>query len=177
MIVLRRFSLLIAALMLSACAATVQRSGNETKLAVPEASAKKLVMEVTGKTEWASDAKWGYLRDEWQNSMAWAANNAKIGYAYKAEGTAPASDAATLVKIKVNDFRFVSTAARWTVGVFSGNAFIDVDVSFVDLASGRELGSRKYGSSSSFIQGVAAPMTERQLEAICTEIVKDLTQR
>jgi hypothetical protein len=175
---LKRLFLLSAVVALAGCAATVQRGANEAKLVVPEASSKKVVMEISGKTEWASDAKWGYLRDEWQNSMNWAANNAKIAYAYRAPGAAPAAaEAATLVKIKVNDFRFVSTAARWGLGIFSGNAFVDADVSFVDLQTGRELGTRKYSSASSALQGVFAPMTERQLEVINTEIVKEVTQR
>jgi hypothetical protein len=174
----KRLLLLGMVVSLVGCAATVQRGANEAKLVVPEASSKKVVMEITGKPEWAADAKWGYMRDEWQNSMSWAANNAKIGYAYRAADAAPAAaEPATLVRIKVNDYRFVSTAARWGLGIFSGNAFVDADVSFVDVQTGRELGTRKYNTASSALQGVFAPMTERQLEAINTEIVKEVTQR
>jgi hypothetical protein len=178
MTVLKRLFLLGMVASLMGCAATVQRGANEAKLVVPELSSKRVVMEIVGKPEWAADTKWGYMRDEWQNSMSWAANNAKIAYSYRAPDAALAvAEPATLVRIKVNDFRFVSTAARWGLGIFSGNAFVDADVSFVDLQTGRELGTRKYSSSSSALQGVFAPMTERQLEVINTEIIKEVTQR
>ena len=174
---LRRAALLAGAGMLAGCAASVQRGSNEARIDVPPASARKVVLAVSGKPEFAQQAGWGYLVEEWQNSMQWAANNAGIAYAWQAPAARAATEPATLVHVKVKDFRFVSTAKRWVTGIFSGNAFIDAEASFTDLATGRNLGTRSFQSSSSVMQGVFSAMTERQLEVISTEIVRDVTQR
>jgi hypothetical protein len=174
--------LIVSSAFLGGCAATVQGAGsgaaNEPKLAVPEASARKVVLSIVpAKPDLAGSNGWQPLLQEWQQSMKWAADNAKIGYAYQESGARAAAEPAVLVTVKVNDFRFVSAGARWGLGVFSGNAYLDIEASFTDLASGRELGTRKYNTSSSAWQGVFAPMTERQLEAINTEIVREVTRR
>jgi hypothetical protein len=165
-------------LVLAGCAASVQRGETASAaMQVPPAAAKKVVFSVVGSSEMMAANGWGELVQEWQNCMAWAADNAKIAHSFQAGSARPPAEPATWVQIKVNDFRFVSTAKRWGMGVFTGNAFIDADVSFTDLQADRELGVRKYASSSSFLHGVFAAMTERQLEAISTEIVKEVAGR
>jgi hypothetical protein len=169
--------LLALAVLMSGCAATVQRDGPAAPLQVPSTSTQRVVLSVVGSDEMRASKGWDDLVQEWKNSMEWAASNAKIAYSFHDGGDKPAVQPATWVKVNVKDFRFVSTAKRWMIGVFSGNAFIDSDVSFVDLQEGRDLGVRNYASTSRFIQGVFAAMSERQLEAISTEIVKDVTGR
>jgi len=165
------------ALLMGGCAATVQRDAAPVALQVPATAAKKVVLSVVSSSEMMASNGWADLLQEWQNSMLWAAGNAKIDYSFQAGASRPAAEPAIWVQIKVNDFRFVATAKRWGLGVFTGNAFIDVDVSFTDLQAGRDLGTRKYTSSSSALHGVFAAMTERQLEVISTEIVKEVAGR
>jgi hypothetical protein len=168
--------LVVCAVALTGCAATVQKGPGEAKMAVPAASARAVVLTVTATPEMAASPTWAALIEEWQNSMKWAADNAKISYSWAAPGSPPPKQAGVHVVVNVKDFRFVSAAKRWVIGIFSGNAFINAEASFVDLASGRNLGTRSYGSSSSALQGVFAPMTERQLESISTEIVGEVTK-
>jgi hypothetical protein len=166
----------VCAVALTGCAATVQKGPGEQKMTVPAASARAVVFTVDATPEVTASPNWAALVEEWQNSMKWAADNAKISYSWAAAGSKPAAQAAVHVVVKVKDFKFVSAGKRWALGVFTGNASINAEASFTDLASGRALGTRSYGSSSSFIQGVFAPMTERQLESISTEIVGDVTK-
>jgi hypothetical protein len=81
----------------------------------------------------------------------------------------------TLVAIYVNDYRYISPGARYGFGIMTGNAFVDAKAKFSDLGSGRALGERSYNTSSSAWQGVFSPMTAKQIEAICKEIVGEIT--
>ena len=53
----------------------------------------------------------------------------------------------------------------------TGNAFIDSKVSFLDLQTGATLGERTYNTKSTAWQGVFSAMTEKQVQAICKDIV------
>lgn len=59
----------------------------------------------------------------------------------------------------------------------TGNAYIDADVSFAELPGATTVGTRKYATTSSAMQGVFAPMTENQIRGSSDEIVKDVAQR
>jgi hypothetical protein len=58
----------------------------------------------------------------------------------------------------------------------TGNAFMDADVRFLDLKTGKALGTKNYNTSSTAWQGVFSAMTEKQIQAICAEIVKDVSK-
>ena len=164
-------------LLLTGCAATVQRDSPAAPLQVQAASTQRVLLSVTASPETRAAPGWADLLQEWKNSMQWAANNAKVSYSFHEGSAKPAAQPGTWVNVQVKEFRFVSTAKRWMIGVFSGNASIDTDVSFVDLQDGRDLGTRKFSSSSSALQGAFSAMTERQLEVISTAIVKDVSGR
>jgi hypothetical protein len=121
-----------------------------------------------------SGADWDAFIEEWQTSMtsAVAARGATFTMIKPGEQTPP--EAAVLVKLKVNDFKYVSQAKRDTVGMFAGNAFMDVDVEYVDHPKGKALGKRKFQTSSSAWQGVFAAMTPKQVEAVAKEIVLEV---
>ncbi len=61
----------------------------------------------------------------------------------------PTGEAGTLVIVKVNDYKHVSIGARIMLGVMTGNAYIDAQVEFRDLATGKLYGERTYNTSSS----------------------------
>lgn len=79
-----------------------------------------------------------------------------------------------LVQVKVNDYRYLTSGARYGFGVMVGNAFMDSDVKFIELPAQKTLGTRKYSTSSSAWQGVFSAMTDKQLEAVSNEIVKEI---
>mgnify|MGYP006206573815 FL=1 len=76
--------------------------------------------------------------------------------------------------MKVNDFRYVSQAKRYAVGVFAGNAFLDLDVEFVELPQLKTFANRKFQTSSSAWQGVFSAMTPKQVEAVSKEIMAEV---
>jgi hypothetical protein len=174
--------LAVAALALGGCAATVTRGSDGAAAPAapiqPAATAtQKLAVVVTGSPTAQAGKDWAEFRGEYRNAMAGAAAAANVGFAYF-EGAVPTQPAGTtLVKIKVNDYRYISTGARIGLGVFTGNAYVDSDVEFVELPANRPLGTRKYSTSSSAWQGVFSAMTDAQLKALSTEIVKDASQR
>jgi hypothetical protein len=65
---------------------------------------------------------------------------------------------------------------RYGFGVMTGNAFVQARVSFRDLKTGDSWGERSYDTSSTAWQGVFSAMTDKQVRAICKEIVADLSK-
>ena len=173
-------ALLAATVLITGCAATVQQSANnDSKLVLPAAGSKKIVMLVQGSDVAARSSDWELLRTEWRRAMLSAASAAGLDFTYQEYAIRPGTGTGpgTAVVVKVNDYRYISPGARFGLGIFTGTAFIDADVQFVDLQTGRAAGSRKYATSSSAMQGVFSAMTDKQIQAICTQIVKDVTQR
>jgi hypothetical protein len=102
---------------------------------------------------------------------------AGLSFAYQETVPTSSADAATLVVVTVNDYRYVSPGARIAFGIMTGNAFIDADASFSELPSNRPAGARKYKTSSSAGHGIFAAVTEKQIRSICDQIVKDISQQ
>jgi hypothetical protein len=165
-------------ILMTGCAATVQRPGGaEPKLSIAPAASKRIVMVVQGSKSAAESKDWETLRAQWRSAMAEAAAAAGISFAYQ-EIVAPSSaEAATLVVVTVRDYRYVSQGARFAVGIMAGNAFIDTEVSFAELPSNTPAGTRKYSAASSTGQGIFAAMTDKQVRGICDEILKEVSQR
>jgi len=109
--------------------------------------------------------------------MSASAAASELAVTYQEVVPTTSTDAGTLVVVTVNDYRYISQGARFAVGIMTGNAFIDADVSFTELPSNRAVGARKYNTSSSAWQGIFAAMTDKQLRSICDEIVRELSQR
>lgn len=164
--------------LLSGCAATVTKSsGDAAPIAVTAEAAKHIAFSVTG-SKTATDSKdWAAFKGMWNDAMKAEADAAGRRLTVVEGEAKPSGDAGTLVVVYVNDYRWVSAGARFAVGVMTGNAFIDSKASFSDLASGRALGERVYNTTSSAGQGIFAPMTDKQIAAICKEIVAEVKAR
>nr|WP_315243227.1 DUF4410 domain-containing protein [uncultured Albidiferax sp.] len=163
---------------LTGCAASVNRSGTqEAPLQTTATAPTKLVMTVSGSPAMEASDDWVAFCEEWQTSMTAATSAAQLGFAYTGSKNVNMADAATLVQVKVNDFRYVSQAKRYGLGVMTGNAFMDVDVDFIDLPSAQKLGARKFTTSSSAWQGVFSAMTPKQVEAVSAEIVRTVAKK
>ena len=171
-----RLTLVLALAALTGCAATVNRGTNESSIK-PAAATEKVAVIITASPAAESSKHWQEFRGEWRGAMAAAAAASGLNFGYFESEVPPQPLGTTLVKIKVNDYRYVSTGARIGFGVFTGNAFVDSDVEFVEQPGGKSLGKRKYSTTSSAWQGVFSAMTDKQLQALSTEIVRDVTQR
>jgi hypothetical protein len=170
-----KVSLLAFMVVLTGCAANVQRSGADTApLALATGAKSQIVLFVSGSDAAANSSDWELMRAEWRTSMASAAAARGISFVYQDAPSKSTVGAGTLVNVKVKDYRFISTGARYAMGVFSGNAYVNTDITFSEAKSGRVIGTRKYDTSSNFMQGIFAPMTSKQVEAMCTEIVKEV---
>ena len=170
--------IVISALILSGCAATVQRTSvSESPLTVSEAAAKNVVMVVQGSDVASKSDDWEKLRKEWRSAMEGAAEESGSVFSYHDAISELPQKNGTLVVINVNDYRYVSQGARFMVGVMTGNAFIDADVSFFELPTKKPIGTRSYKTSSSAGQGIFSPMTAKQIQGISGEIMRELSQK
>jgi hypothetical protein len=166
------------AVLLTGCAANVQRSGANAGTSALSLDAKsKIVLVVRGSDAVAKSANWPLMREEWYAAVSQAAAAQGLAFTYQPDpDKAPrAAGPGTLVTVMVNDFRYVATGTRYGLGVFTGNAFVNSEVTFSDVKTGRVAGKRNYDTSSSFMQGVFSAMTSKQVQGIATEIVKDVS--
>jgi len=166
----------LVAAILAACAASVQKPEPEpaATIEVPAAAARRIVLVVVGSDVAVKSSDWEALRGEWRSAMSTAAANAGLGFEWRDGLVGLPRAPGIMAVVKVNDYRYLSTGARYGLGAFAGNAFIDADVAYRELPSARALGSRKYNTSSSAWQGIFSAMTRRQLQAISEEIVAEV---
>jgi len=118
---------------------------------------------------------WELFRTEWRTAMASATGSAGKQFTYAdVEPTGAATESGTLIVVTVNDYRYISPGARYGFGIMTGNAFIDADARFYELPGRRDLGARKYATSSSAWQGIFSAMTDKQIAAITAEMLKEI---
>lgn len=171
-------ALTIAAL-LTGCAATVSRDTSTagsvaTTTTVSPSATKSFILEISGVGNIGTGEDWTAFLEEWQTAMTSAATNKGARFTMAKSSEAPPNGPAVLLKMKVNDFKFVSQAKRYAVGIFAGNAFMDVEVEFFELPQLRSLGTRRFKTASSAWQGVFSAMTPKQVEAVVKEIVDEV---
>lgn len=171
-------TLVVFALALSGCAATVQRQADSSDtLEVSARAANKIILVVRGSTIATASDDWEPLRAEWRTAMKAATAEKGIDFSYQEDANASAQDAATLVTVTVNDYRYLTAGARFGLGIMTGNAFIDANATFTELPGQRRLGARQYNTTSSAWQGAFSAMTSKQLRSICDEIVAEVAGR
>lgn len=164
-----------SALFLTGCAATVQRdASSDSPLTISSAASKRVIMVIEGSKASTASEDWEKLRTEWRNAMQEAAKEAGIFLANQDTAATTSPDAGTLLTVTVNDFRYVSQGARLMGGIMTGNAFVDADVSFMELPAKTLVGTRKYKTSSSAGQGIFAPMTAKQIRSISDQIINEI---
>ncbi|WP_169801560.1 DUF4410 domain-containing protein [Hydrogenophaga palleronii] len=177
----RHFSLLVlaTAFALGGCAASVNRASapDTPPLRAAAVPTTQVALFITGKPTATHSANWHTFSAEWRTAFQSAASNAGLGFAYFE--TEPASQPAgtTLVKISVNDYRYLTSGARYGFGVMTGNAFIEADAFFIEMPSKRLLGTRQYTTSSSAWQGIFSAMTDKQVAALSNEIIQDIQRK
>ena len=167
-------ALILSVLLLTGCAATVEKSDNGSAITTATINANKVVVTVQGGSEVTANKDWVDFRTQWNTSMTEAAAKAGLSYTYSPTPVAPAGDNGALVVINVKDYRYITTTARILAGIMTGNAWLDVDVDYRNLDSGNLVGTKNYQTKSSAWGGVFSPMTEKQIDAICAEIIDEI---
>lgn len=171
-----RLTLVFSIVLLAGCAATVNQSTPSSSAVVPRAQvpAGALALLVTASATMQSSADWPAFVEEWETSMTYAAGQAKTPFVFVKDGTAVPTGTATLVRVTVNDFKYVSQVKRYMLGILAGNAWMDVYAEYFDLPANTPFGAKKFNTSSSTIEGVFSAMTPKQVQAVSDQILKDV---
>src|SRR5260221_8105075 len=135
-------------------------------LTMPPASAKRLVLNMTGPATVTQSKDWPAFQEEWRATFADHAKDAGVVFGVQKDEAHSTGEAGTLLQVYVNDYRMVGIGARIMFGVMTGNAFIDAKATYTDLNDGKEFGERAYNTTSSAWGGGFAKMTPQQVDAI-----------
>lgn len=175
---LKRLITLGAIVSLVGCAATVGQTPTSSSAlsAVPRAQAPAgaLVAVVTGSPAIQGSDDWSSFLEEWQSSLADAAETSKIPFVFAKDEAAIPAKSSILVRLTVNNFRYVSTTKRIMLGIIAGNASMDVDAEYVELPANKPFGSKKFNTTSSAWEGIFSAVTPKQVRTVSDLIVKDV---
>jgi hypothetical protein len=177
-ILLQKYALMaIAGIALCGCAATVKRDDASASIKVGSDAAKSVVLNMTGSADSTESKDWEPFKGLWRQALK--EETAAMGASFTAqEGDAKSTgEPGTLLVVDIADYRYLSTGMRYGFGVMTGNAYVIARVSFRDLKTGESWGERNYDTSSTAWQGIFSAMTDKQVHAICKQIVADLSQR
>lgn len=145
-----------------------------TPVTVPAASARKVVMSMTGSKQVVEAKDWADFKREWRETFADHAKAAGIDFVFVDGDVRPEPRDGTMLLVNVADYRMVGIGARIMFGIMTGNAYIDAKVSFANLRDGAAFGEQQYNTASSAASGIFAKMTPQQVDAIGTEVFRDL---
>jgi hypothetical protein len=174
---MRKNILILASLVVMAgCASTVQKSGQSAPIPVGAEAGKSIVLNMTGSTVATTAKDWNDFKGLWRDACT--QESAAVGAVFSMQDGQPKAtgDAGALVVVDVADYRYVSTGARIMLGVMTGNAFINAQVTFRDLKSGDVRANKTYDTTSTAWQGVFSGMTTKQVRAMCHEIVGEIAR-
>jgi hypothetical protein len=171
----RILALLAVSLALGGCAASVTKpTSNEAPIRVGRDGAKSIVLNVTGSQAATESKDWEQFKGVWRESMKDEVTGIGASFAAQEGDPKPNGQAGTLVVVDIMDYRYLSAGARVAFGMMTGNAYIKSTVHFRDLATWTVLGDRAYDTSSTAWQGAFSAMTEKQVQAICKQIVGEV---
>ncbi|KLI99006.1 hypothetical protein WQ56_13640 [Luteimonas sp. FCS-9] len=172
----RSLCLLAAAALLSACAATVQRpAGVPVEPVAIDGDVRQIVLVVDGSDAARASEDWSEFRALWDEAMRHSASAAGLQGSVRDSRPAALDPPGVVVALRVDSYRYVSTGARYGLGVMTGNAHIKASAQFVQMPGGRVVATRSYDTTSSAWQGIFAPMTVKQVQAITDRIVAEVS--
>jgi hypothetical protein len=143
-------------------------------LTTPPASAKRLVLNMSGPATVTESKDWPAFQEEWRATFADHAKEAGVAFDVQKGEPRSTGETGTLLRVYVNDYRMIGIGARIFLGVMTGNAYIDAKASYTDLNDGKEFGERTYNTTSSAWGGVFAKMTPQQVDAIASRVFGEL---
>lgn len=170
----RAFALLTAAALLSACAATVQRpAAAPVEPVAINGDVRQIVLVVEGSDTVRAQEDWTEFRALWNDAIRTSATAAGIQGSVRDNRPSSLDPPGVVVVVRVDSFRYVSTGARYGLGVMTGNAHIKANAQFIEVPGGKVAATRTYDTASSAWQGIFAPMTVKQVQAITDQIVAE----
>jgi hypothetical protein len=143
-------------------------------LAMPPASNKRLVLNMTGPAAVTQSKDWPAFQEEWRATFAGHAKALGVAFDVQQGEAHSIGETGTLLRIYVNDYRMVGIGSRIFFGVMTGNAYVDAKASYLDLNNGKPFGERLYNTTSSAWAGVFAKMTPQQVDAISLKVFAEL---
>lgn len=176
---LLHLSTLAIALALSGCAATVKQSnlGGAQTASVSRASGAQargtVAIVVTASDAVRQNSDWASLTNDWQELVPDVASELHTSASYIASESALTSSQTMLVRVKVNDFRYMSTARRFVMGILAGNAYMDLDVEYVQLPAMQVVSTKKINTSSTAWEGIFSAVTPKQVSAVSRIVLTD----
>jgi len=190
---LRYFQLLLLSLaaLLSACAtqpagapssndstpSTASEAAEDERMAppvqIPAASAKRMVLTMTGPANVTGSSDWEEFKREWRETFSDHAREAGIDYSFVDTPPAAGSQDGTLLTVTVADYRNMGVGRRMLLGALAGNAYIDARISYTDLRAGTAFGEQQYNTSSTAWAGVFSRVTPQQVDQIATSVLLD----
>lgn len=145
-----------------------------TPVVVPAASARTVVMSMTGSKQVVEAKDWADFKREWRDTFSDHAKAAGITFTFVEGDIQPQGQDGTMLLVNVADYRMVGIGARIMFGIMTGNAFIDARIKFANLRDGAVFGEQQYNTSSSAAGGVFAKVTPQQVDMIGNEVFGDL---
>jgi len=168
-------ALVVSVVLLTGCAATVQRhSPDGTLPQIPQASSSKLVLNIGGSPASVNASDWEGFKLEWRANFVEQARAAGVAFEMQDGSPRPSGEDGTLLHVYINEYRFLRPGTRYGLGVMSGNAYIKSKLTFSSLKTGEAFGSQGADTSSSAMQGIFSAMTNKQVEAIAADVFKQL---
>lgn len=172
---LRSAFLLAAFVLLTGCAATVKRQSTDVAMAtLPKSASSKLVLNVSGSKSSVESSDWAGFKQEWQENFLEQAKIAGVPFEMQDGAPKATGEEGTLLFVYVEDYRFLRPGTRYGLGILSGNAYIESKLTFSNLKTGETLGSKTANTSSSAWQGIFSAMTNKQVQAIATDVYNQL---
>ena len=141
---------------------------------IPAASARKVVLYMTGPKNVVEAKDWTSFKREWRDTFSEHAKAAGVEFSFADGDTPPRGENGTLLHVTVADYRMVGIGARIFLGIMTGNAYIDARVRFAELRDGSTFGEQQHNTSSSAWSGVFAKVTPQQVDALATDIFRDI---
>ncbi|MFN0315148.1 MAG: hypothetical protein ACKVQA_08935 [Burkholderiales bacterium] len=145
-----------------------------TPVIIPAASARNVVMAMTGPREVVEAKDWANFKREWRETFADHAKAQGITFSLVESEPQPQGHDGTLLLVNVADYRMVGIGARIWLGIMTGNAYINAKIKFSNLRDGTPFGEQEYNTTSSAAGGVFAKVTPQQVNTIATEVFTDL---
>ncbi len=172
-----RLPALAVCMALAGCAANVERPGGAAgpSMQVPARAQTSVALVVrAANPEVGRSSDWQALRGAWRDAMAEAARAAGKQFQYLENEPQSTPAGSTLVVVQVKDYRYLSTGARYGLGLMTGNAYVNADAVFYVGPGRTVVGQRSYSTTSSAWQGIFSAMTDKQLASISTAMLKDI---
>ena len=168
---------IIVAVALSSCAATVTKPTGEARPLAGSVTPTGVALLITGSPTIQVSADWNTFRAEWRTAFASAATAAGLPFTYlEAEG-GDQPPGVVLARVTVNDYRYLTSGARYGFGVMTGNAYINANAEFFEFPGRQSIGTRTYATSSSAWEGVFSAMTDKQVLAISNAMIQEIKRK